>query len=180
MRIVICAVLTGWALAAFAAGKSEEKAVVDPGAQAPYANDLGPATLDVSGYPAGLQKTYKGALMKCAKCHSLARPLNSEFLELDTKAIDGLTKSDPDALKDAHVLRSEDGIWKRYVKRMMAKPGCEISTAEGKAIWEFLAHDSKERKTGKSLAKWIKHRKKLLEDFKAKHPDRYKELYGKK
>lgn len=178
MRVVICAVLTGWALAAFAAEKSVEKAAVDPAAQAPYANDLGPAALDVSGYPAALQKTYKVALQKCAKCHSLARPLNSEFLELDQKTIDELKKNNPDALKDTHVLRPEEGIWKRYVKRMMAKPGCTVKGNDGKVIWEFLVYDSKARKTGKNGAAWRAERRKLLEGFKKRNPEEYGKLFG--
>src|SRR5689334_2051042 len=47
----------------------------------PYPNDFGPATIDVSSYPKDLQDTYKNLLPKCARCHELSRPLNSQFLE---------------------------------------------------------------------------------------------------
>ena len=74
----------------------------------------------------------------------------------------------------------EDGIWQRYVKRMMAKPGCDISKAAGKAIWEFISHDSRARKTGKNSAAWAASRGKLLADFEKNQPKRYQELYSAK
>lgn len=147
--------------------------------EATYASDLGPTTVDVSNYPVALQKTYRGALQKCTKCHNLARPLNSQFLELKKREIKRLKGETPEAFEDPDVLRIEDRIWKRYVKRMMAKPGCDINPKEGKAIWEFLVFDSKERKLGSNAEKWRKHRQGLLRKFKKAHPERYKGLYGK-
>ena len=48
----------------------------------PYANDLGPASIDVSSYPSELQSTYKDILLvKCQRCHTASRPLNSQFVE---------------------------------------------------------------------------------------------------
>lgn len=84
------------------------------------AYDKGPATIDVSTYPKDMQDRYKVFSAKCTKCHTLARPINCEF-----------------ALEDE---------WERYVKRMMRKPGSNINAQEGKAIYEFLAYDSKTRK----------------------------------
>ena len=84
------------------------------------AYDKGPATINVSKYPADMQSKYKVFASKCMKCHTLARPINSEF-----------------ALDDE---------WERYIKRMMRKPGSGIAAADGKAIFEFLAYDSKIRK----------------------------------
>ena len=84
------------------------------------AYDKGPATINVSKYPADMQSKYKVFASKCMKCHTLARPVNSEF-----------------ALDDE---------WERYIKRMMRKPGSGIAAADGKAIFEFLAYDSKIRK----------------------------------
>ncbi len=84
------------------------------------AYDKGPATIDVSKYPPEMQAAYKAFANKCSKCHTLARVVNCDF-----------------------VLDEE---WERYVKRMMRKPGSEISSAEGKQIFEFLAYDSKTRK----------------------------------
>jgi cytochrome c5 len=84
------------------------------------AMDKGPATVDVSKYPAEQQANYRVFADKCAKCHTLARPINSSF-----------------ALPDE---------WERYVKRMMRKPGSGISGGDGKKIFEFLKYDSQVRK----------------------------------
>jgi len=84
------------------------------------AYDKGPATIDVSKYPREMQAAYKTFANKCTKCHTLARAVNCEF--------------------------ALDEEWERYVKRMMRKPGSEVSSSEGKQIFEFLAYDSKTRK----------------------------------
>ncbi len=84
------------------------------------AYDKGPATIDVSKYPKDMQDRYKVFSARCTKCHKLSRPINCDF-----------------ALEDE---------WERYVKRMMRKPGSGINAADGKAIYEFLAFDSKVRK----------------------------------
>lgn len=165
------------AAAVISAGEAKKDTNEAP--EATYASDLGPTTVDVSNYPVALQKTYRGALQKCTKCHNLARPLNSQFLELKKKEIKKLKGKTPEAFEDPAVLRVEKGIWKRYVKRMMAKPGCDIKPKEGKAIWEFLVFDSKERKLGRNAEKWRKHRQGLMREFKKAYPKRYKELYDK-
>ena len=83
--------------------------------------DKGPAKIDVSKYPADMQKRYKVFEKKCTSCHTLARPINCEF-----------------ALDDE---------WERYIKRMMRKAGPSlISADDGKQIFEFVTFDSKTRK----------------------------------
>jgi hypothetical protein len=83
--------------------------------------DKGPAKIDVSKYPADMQKKYALFAKKCSSCHTIARPINCEF-----------------ALDDE---------WERYIKRMMRKAGPSlISADEGKQIFEFLSYDSKLRK----------------------------------
>ena len=81
--------------------------------------DKGPSTIDVSSYPAPQQKAYKLFKDKCAKCHTIARPINT-------------TMTRPE--------------WERYVKRMMHKPNSGISGKQGKEIFDFLAYDQKVRK----------------------------------
>jgi hypothetical protein len=155
----------------------------------PYANDLGPDKIPaelLATYPAEHQAAYKNVLLvKCAKCHTPSRPLNSQFLEPSGKKEEKQAKLNawkaqhPDMFKDKNVWQPETDIWQRYVKRMMSKPGCGITNDEGKAVWNFLVHDSNVRKTGKNKESWRAHRTKLLNDFKAKYPERYKELYEK-
>lgn len=82
--------------------------------------EAGAATIDVSKYPAPIQEKYKVFTEKCAQCHKLSRPVNSDY-----------------------VLPDE---WERYIKRMMHKPDASFSRSEAKQIFEFLAYDSSVRK----------------------------------
>lgn len=111
---LLAAVLVTSAFGVAARGQKEQ---VDPRIAA---YDKGPATIDVSAYPADMQARYKVFAKRCTKCHTLARAINCEF-----------------ALEDE---------WERYVKRMMRKPGSNVNAADGKQIFEFLAFDSKIRK----------------------------------
>jgi len=82
--------------------------------------ESGPATIDVSKYPAPFQEKYKVFADKCAQCHKLSRPVNSDY-----------------------ALPYE---WERYIKRMMHKPDASFDKAQAKQIFEFLAYDSSIRK----------------------------------
>jgi cytochrome c5 len=82
--------------------------------------EKGPATIDISKYPAALKDNYDLFSQKCTQCHKLSRPVNCDY-----------------ALPDE---------WSRYVKRMMRKPGSGISSSEAKQIYEFLVYDSSVRK----------------------------------
>ncbi len=172
-----------------AAAKSAAELEKEKAMKSPYPSDLGPATLDVSGYPADIQEGYKVMLAKCAQCHSAARPLNHRFVEPDPAgkdaakqeaAVASLKKTNPEIFKDPLVWQVEAQVWRRYVKRMMAKPGCNIAEAEGGKIYKFFVHDGNKRKLGGNAAKWQAHRKKLIDEFKTKHGARYKELEGRK
>jgi mono/diheme cytochrome c family protein len=156
----------------------------------PYADDFGPPAIDVSDYPTDFQSTYKDVfLVKCQRCHTAARPLNSPYLEPsglkeeEQKRIARWKKEQPEIFQDRLVWQigaaegAKAGIWEQYVKRMMAKPGCNIQPADGRRIWDFLRYDSERRKTGTKAAVWAEHRRKLLANFKSSHPDRYRELY---
>ena len=81
--------------------------------------DKGPDKIDVAAYPAPMQAAYKVFAAKCAKCHTIARPINT--------------------------LMTRDE-WERYVKRMMHKPNSGISDSQGKQIFEFLVYDQANRK----------------------------------
>lgn len=81
--------------------------------------DKGPNTINVSSYPPEQQKAYKLFVDKCAKCHTIARPINTTMTTQQ---------------------------WEMYVKRMMHKPSSGITDNQGKQIFEFLAYDQKTRK----------------------------------
>ena len=82
--------------------------------------EKGPASINVSGYPQGIQDNYAIFSQKCTQCHKLSRPINSDY-----------------ALPDE---------WSRYIKRMMYKPGSGISGGDAKKIYDFLVYDSSVRK----------------------------------
>jgi hypothetical protein len=82
--------------------------------------EKGPATINVSKYPAGIQENYPVFTQKCSQCHKLSRPINSDY-----------------ALPDE---------WSRYIHRMMNKPGSGIGAGDGKKIYDFLVYDSSTRK----------------------------------
>lgn len=120
-------------------------------AKRPYANDLGPDGIDVSTYPRDMQRAYELFARNCSKCHTLARPINSQWVS--------------------------PVFWEQYVKRMWHKPGTEINGVEARQIWEFLVYDSQARKLDRR-EEFEASRRALLEAFKQKYPARYQELYG--
>lgn len=142
---VVVALLCGSALVARAADEldAETKARVEKFEQ-------GPATIDVSKYPQGIQDNYQVFSEKCTQCHKLSRPINSDYaLPAD---------------------------WERYVKRMMHKPGSGINATEGKKIFDFLVYDSAIRKKAlfdEKLAKATPEEKKAAEDKVKEITDKY-------
>jgi hypothetical protein len=82
--------------------------------------DKGPATINISKYPAAIQQDYAVFAQKCSQCHKLSRPINSDF-----------------------VLPDE---WSRYIHRMMSKPGSGIDGGSGAKIYDFVVYDSSVRK----------------------------------
>jgi len=76
-----------------------------------FAADKGPDKLDVSKYPKEIKESYQVFAQKCVKCHTLARPINTDM--------------------------TNQG-WKMYIKRMMNKPDSGISPKVGKTIYQFL------------------------------------------
>lgn len=47
-----------------------------------FPNDFGPTAINVSHYPKKMQGYYRLFLSKCSKCHTVARPINAQFLQL--------------------------------------------------------------------------------------------------
>lgn len=184
MRKMMIAAAALAALAASGAGAASAQTVAAEGGVAVssmsvglFPNDFGPDEIDVSEYPKELRATYRVFKFKCAACHTIARPMNSQFLELTPEEAAQLKKDDPQLFADDRVVKPEEGIWKRYVKRMMSKPGCPVKAEDGKQIWQFLVYDSKVRKTGANAAAWRKHRKHLLHEFAEKYPDTFKKTF---
>jgi hypothetical protein len=76
-----------------------------------FAADKGPETVDVAAFPDDIKDAYKTFSTKCSKCHTLARPINTDMTA---------------------------DSWKMYVKRMSNKPDSAISPDQGKTIYKFL------------------------------------------
>ena len=88
-----------------------------------FAADKGPSKIDpkvLATYSPKAKAIYNLFRNKCSKCHTLARPINTDLSP---------TK------------------WEEYVKRMMSKPGSGIKPSEAKQIWQFLVYDTAKRRT---------------------------------
>ena len=119
-----------------------------------FAEDLGPDRLEVEAlarYPDEIQRDYTVFAMRCSKCHTPARPLNSA--------------------------NASPQIWAKYVTEMWRKTGSGISHRDMQQILAFLAYDSKVRKLD-HRAEFEAHRRRLLEAFKQQEPAAYEELYA--
>ena len=82
--------------------------------------DRGPDKIDVSKYPPDMKGKYKTMTEVCAKCHTLARIVNCDF-----------------------VLEDE---WERYIKKMMRRGRSLIKPEDAEKAFEFAIYDSKIRK----------------------------------
>jgi hypothetical protein len=80
--------------------------------------DRGTNFIDVSNYPPEMQERYKLFERKCSRCHTLARPINSTFV---------------------------GEAWRKYVYKMMRKPGSGLTPKTADTIIEFLIYDSQVR-----------------------------------
>lgn len=137
-----------------AVGSAAGCGVAEQAAREPFAEDLGPDRLEYEQllkYPEEQQANYVLFAKRCSKCHTPARPLNSRFASRE--------------------------IWARYVTQMWRRPGSRITHDEARRIIDFLVYDAAVRKLDRR-EEFEAHRRRLLEEFKARHPDRYDELYA--
>ncbi len=84
-----------------------------------YPADAGPSFIDVSEYPEEMQTLYTLFTRKCSRCHTVARPINSNF-------------------------KAEE--WREYVHKMMRKPGSGLNLNTAEQIIKFLTYDAQHRK----------------------------------
>ncbi len=97
------------------------RAAEEGGKFVPDARDKGPDKIDVSGWPEEEQQNYRVFAEKCNKCHTVARPINSRFTADE---------------------------WKRYLKRMLRRPDCNIDEAQARRIYDFLKYWSVKQQGG--------------------------------
>ena len=99
----------------------EEDEDDEDGEEDDFCADFGPEKIDVSKYPTEQQKNYKVFASRCSKCHTLARPINTE----------------------AHATLDD---WEKYVNKMKKKRRSGIRKKDVPLIISFLAYDTKTRK----------------------------------
>lgn len=83
-----------------------------------YPADRGPNFIDVSDYPQEMQTLYELFARKCSRCHTVARPINSTFTPEE---------------------------WRKYVHKMMRKPGSGLTPKTSEQIIKFLIYDAQHR-----------------------------------
>lgn len=83
-----------------------------------YPADQGSNFIDVSNYPQEMQTLYNVFTRRCSKCHTVARPINSDFTPEE---------------------------WKKYVQKMMRKAGSGLTPKTADQITKFLIYDAQHR-----------------------------------
>ena len=81
--------------------------------------DDGQNFIDVTEYPEEMQTLYAVFTRRCSRCHTIARPINSDF-------------------------KPEE--WRKYVLKMMRKPGSGLNPKTAEQIIKFLTYDAQHRK----------------------------------
>lgn len=122
--------------------------------QDPHLEDLGPDQIPyetLKTYSEQMQANYVLFAKRCSKCHTPARPLNARF--------------------------ASRKYWARYVTEMWRRPASGITHSEARRIIDFLVYDAKKRKLGDPEA-FLKHRGKLLKEFKRRYPRLYEMKYA--
>lgn len=105
-------------------GAAGARRFTDEQLKARFAWDLGSDTVDVTGYPAAMQKNYAVFQDTCSRCHTTARPINAPVVSRDQ--------------------------WNRFAHRMHFKAQSKLLTkATAKAIVDFLVYDASVRKIGR-------------------------------
>jgi hypothetical protein len=117
--------------------------------------DLAPDSIDVSGYPAEMKRTYNDILLPFAAFQGGAR----RFLY-------------------SPMIDEEE--WKKLVGKLYRMPPCcgacpILKREEARSLWRFLAYDSNIRKTGPKGPAWLKDRRALIDRFKTEFPEEYRQ-----
>jgi hypothetical protein len=92
-----------------------------------FDSDLGPDTVNVSGYPARQKRNYKAYVRVCSRCHTLARSINAPYVNR--------------------------GWWEFYITNMRMRSrrrGESLEEGDIDAVLDFLEYDSNERKVARA------------------------------
>lgn len=92
-----------------------------------FYSDLGPDTIDLSGYPAEQRRGYEAYARLCSRCHTLARSINAPYVDRSW--------------------------WEFYIASMRMRShfhGEELRKTDVAAVLDFLEYDSARRKVGRA------------------------------
>jgi hypothetical protein len=92
-----------------------------------FDSDLGPESVDVSAYPADQRRNYAVYSRVCARCHTLARSINSPYVSR--------------------------GWWEFYITNMRMRSGRRgesLDARDAATVLDFLEYDSNARKIARA------------------------------
>jgi hypothetical protein len=134
--------------------------------------DLGPAVIDVSGYPAEFQETYRQIFLPlfADRRGGPARLINSPLIELDPQGERVLRREHPELFADPRIATVAPDAWRREVMLLKNRPPCcgacpVLSREEAVKLWRFLSYDSLRRKTGANAPAWAELRRRLIQRY---------------
>lgn len=136
--------------------------------------DLGPSTIEVSGYPPEQRRVYKEVFLRVYGFleGGPARAISSPLLEIDPAGEAAERRAHPEAYADASLIAPSRDAWRKEVLRIKTRPPCcgacpVLSREEARQLWTFLVYDSVHRKTGPAAAAWFASRRELIRRFAA-------------
>lgn len=134
--------------------------------------DLGPAVIDVSGYPPEQQEVYRKIFVPAYSVlrGGTARAINSPLIEIDAAGEDAERRAHPALAADPNLALYTRRGWRGEVLRVKNRPPCcgacpRLTRAEAEKLWKFLVYDSLRRKTGSAAEGWAAHRRELIRRF---------------
>ncbi|MFI5345740.1 MAG: RrF2 family transcriptional regulator [Elusimicrobiota bacterium] len=137
-----------------------------------FPEDLGPAMIDVSGYPPEQQRVYRELFLPIYKEQrgGAARAINSPLVEIDAAGERVERRAHPDIAADPMLVVYTRGGWRAEVLRMKNRPPCcgacpILTRSDAEALRRFFAYDSIRRKTGTAAETWAARRRELIRRF---------------
>ena len=137
-----------------------------------FPEDLGPAAIDVSGYPAEQQRVYQKILLPVYAVlrGGAARALNSPLIEIDAAGEEAERRAHPDIAADPQLARYTRDGWRTEVLHVKNRPPCcgacpILARADAEALRRFFVYDSLRRKTGAAAEAWAAQRRELIRRF---------------
>ena len=137
-----------------------------------FPEDLGPAAVDVSGYPPEQQTVYTKIFLPVYAVlrGGPARALNSPLIEIDAAGEAAERRAHPEIAGDSRLVIYTSAGWRSEVLRVKNRPPCcgacpILTRADAEALRRFFVYDSLKRKTGSAAEAWGSQRRDLIRRF---------------